>query len=217
MKKEVNNILDYFNELFKSIKSELIYDTDYQLLMAVVLSAQATDKMVNKITSKLFSKYSNLKALNNANLSDLINLLKPLGMNNKKAHYLKRIANDLIFKYDGKVPNERIKLESLSGVGRKSANLVLAILFNKPLIAVDTHVLRVSKRLKLVNPNDKPLIVEQKLNRLIIKDKRLDFHYQMVLFGRYYCKALKPRCKICKLKHQCGYYQLLAKKSSMHF
>ncbi len=208
MTKEINKILAYFDELFKEVKSELFYKTDYQLLIAIVLSAQTTDKRVNIVTTKLFDKYPTLRALRDAKLDDLINILKPLGMNYKKAHYIKSIAQDLIIKHNGKVPNKRLALESLRGVGRKTANLVLAILFKEPLIAIDTHVKRVAKRLNLVDSKDQPLIIEQKLNHLIAENKRLSFHYQMVLFGRYYCKALKPNCKDCKLKARCSYINL---------
>lgn len=205
MKNKINFIATYFNELFPNATSELKYHKDYELLISIVLSAQATDKMVNKITSQLFNKYPNLESLKTADINDLINILKPLGLAKKKAYYLKEIATTLVDKYDGKIPNNRKALESLKGVGRKTANLVLAILYNQPLMAVDTHVSRVSKRLRLVDKSDTPLKIEHKLSKLIAKDKLLLLHYQIVLFGRYYCKAINPICDKCKLKDICFY------------
>ena len=155
----------------------------------------------------LFNKYRSLEALKEAHIEDLINILTPIGISKKKANYIKDIATILVDKYDGRVPNNRESLESLKGVGRKTINLILAILFNEPFIAVDTHVSRVSKRLKLVDEKDNPIKIENKLYKLIARAKRLIFHYQMVLFGRYCCKAIKPECQICKLKDICYYYQ----------
>jgi len=202
---EIDNILEYLNEIIPNPKCELIYNNDYELLIAVVLSAQTTDKKVNKVTSVMFSKYPSLEALKTAPIEDLHVILRPIGMYHKKALFVKEIATDLFDLYDSKVINDRTILESLSGVGRKTASVVMAILFNGPYIAVDTHVARVSKRLGLVLEKDNVLTIEKKLNKLINSDKLARTHYQLVLFGRYYCTAIKPNCINCKLKKICKY------------
>lgn len=204
----MNNIIairDYLDELFPNPQCELIYNKDYELLMAVVLSAQTTDKKVNKVTEVMFNKYRSLEALKDVSLEELKTILKPLGMYQKKALFIKEITAELYNKYDGKVVNDRKILEGLSGVGRKTANVVLAILFNEPCIAVDTHVERVSKRLMLAKENDNVLQVEKKLTKLFDKDVLARTHYQLVLFGRYHCKAVKPNCVNCKIKAVCKY------------
>jgi endonuclease-3 len=205
----IDIILDYLDELFPNPVCELNYNLDYELLIAVVLSAQTTDKKVNKVTNILFSKYPNLESLKDSDINELMEILKPLGMYQKKALFVKNIADKLLDKYDGKVINNREYLESLSGVGRKTTNVVLSVLFNEPLIAVDTHVLRVSKRLGLTNDKDNVLVVEKKLTKLINKERHSKSHYQLVLFGRYYCMALKPKCDSCKLKEICKYKKKL--------
>lgn len=201
----ISQILNYMNELFVNPACELNYSTDYQLLIAVVLSAQTTDIKVNKVTEVLFKKYKSIKEISEASINDLNNILKPLGMYNKKAIYIKQIAIKLHDEYKDIVPNDRKALEALNGVGRKTTNVVMGILFNEPCIAVDTHVMRVSKRLGLVNKVDTVLTIEKKLTKLINKDLLVRTHYQFVLFGRYCCKALKPQCYSCRLKNICTY------------
>lgn len=199
----MNSLLEYLDYLFPNPKCELIYYTDYQLLMAVVLSAQSTDKRVNSVTPIIFSKYPTLEALKNARLSDLENIIRPVGSFRKKASFLKGIATRLVDEFDGRVPTDREVLESFPGVGRKTVNVFLAEFYHYPAIAVDTHVERVSKRLKLAYQKDSVLDVERKLMKKVPKDRWAKFHLQMVLFGRYYCKAVKPLCKECPLKEFC--------------
>lgn len=201
----MNRILDYLDELFPNPKCELDFNKDYELVIAVVLSAQTTDKKVNMVTPILFSKYPSLEALKTAPIKDLESILKPIGMYRKKALFVKEIAEALNDKYNGIVPNDRSILESLSGVGRKTTNVILAILFNGPYMAVDTHVTRVSKRLGLVKENDNVLQIEKKLTKMIDKDRLARSHYQLVLFGRYHCKALNPKCDGCKIADICKY------------
>lgn len=198
-----NDFLDFLDYLFPNPTCELIYQNDYQLLMAIVLSAQSTDKRVNSVTPIIFSKYKTLEALKNSNLFDLENIIRPVGSFRIKAKYLKGIATKLIDEFDGVVPRDREVLETFPGVGRKTANVFLAEFYHFPAIAVDTHVERVSKRLKLAYSNDSVLDVERKLMKKFSKDKWAKLHLQMVLFGRYYCKAIKPECKDCKLKKYC--------------
>ena len=196
-------IVNYLDELFSEPKCELNYNKDYELLIAVMLSAQTTDKRVNEVTKVLFGKYDTLDKLSKADINDLKNIIRSIGSYNKKAIYIKDIATSLINDKNGIVPNDREYLEGLKGVGRKTTNVVLANLFNIGVIAVDTHVSRVSKRLGIANINDIPEIVEKKLYKYFKGEDFGRLHHQLVLFGRYYCKAIKPNCSTCKLKDIC--------------
>ena len=198
-----NKITKYMDELFSNPKCELNYNKDYEFLIAVMLSAQTTDKRVNSVTSVLFKKYDTIEKLNEAPLDDIINIIMPLGTFNIKARNILGITNRLIKDYNGKVPNNREYLESLPGVGRKTTNVVLSNLFDEPLIAVDTHVARVSIRLGIAKSDDDVLTIEKKLNKTFSKEELSRLHHQLVLFGRYYCKAVKPLCDDCKLKDIC--------------
>ncbi len=204
MKKNILQIKTYLDELFPNPKCELNYSKDYELLIAVMLSAQTTDKGVNKVTKVLFSKYDSLEKLAKANILDLKEIIKPIGNYNKKALNVKKIAEDLIKNFNGVVPNTHSKLESMSGVGRKTANVVLGELFNIPSLAVDTHVTRVANRLQLVESLD-PVIIENKLKKEFLKEDWTNIHKQLVLFGRYHCKAKGPNCLNCKIKSICRY------------
>jgi len=199
----INRITSYLDELFPNPKCELNYNKDYELLIAVVLSAQTTDKRVNKVTEVLFEKYKSLKELKNSDIKDIEKIIKEIGTFRKKAIFVKDIARFLDENYDGHVPNNREVLESLNGVGRKTANVVLSNLFDEPCIAVDTHVSRVSKRLKLAYKNDSVEKIEKKLMKKLDKSIWSKTHHQMVLFGRYYCKAINPECNNCKLYDIC--------------
>lgn len=200
MLKDIENYLD---ELFPNPKCELNYTKDYELLIAVVLSAQTTDKRVNSVTSILFDKYPTLEALSKADTEDIKDIIKPIGTFHKKAKFVKEIAEILIEDYDGQVPNNRKSLEQMPGVGRKTTNVVLSNLFDVPAIAVDTHVSRVSKRLGLAKQNDDVKVIEKKLMKKFDKSTWSKRHHQLVLFGRYHCKAVSPNCKNCKLINVC--------------
>lgn len=202
----MNEILCYLDELFPFPKCELNYNKDYEFLIAVVLSAQTTDKSVNSVTSILFKKYNTLEKLSKANIEDIKNIIKPIGTYNKKSEYIVAIANDLLNRFDGIVPCSNEELESIRGVGHKSANVVLSNIYNIPSFAVDTHVSRVSKRLGLVMLSDDTKTIEMKLTKLLKKDRWSRTHHQMVLFGRYRCKAKFPLCSDCKLSSRCKYY-----------
>lgn len=196
-----NKIIDYLDEIIPNPKCELEYSKDYELLIATMLSAQTTDKRVNSVTRILFKKYPNLEALRDAPLEDIKEIIRPIGTFNKKASNIKEIAKSLL--EHGGMANDRQFLESLSGVGRKTTNVVLSNIYNEPCIAVDTHVSRVSKRLGLAKKKDDVLTIEKKLNKIFPKEKLARLHHQMVLFGRYYCKASNPLCDNCKLKEIC--------------
>ena len=199
----IQEIESYLDELYPEPVCELNYNKDYELLIAVVLSAQTTDKRVNKVTPVLFSKYPTLNDLKNASISDIEDIIKEIGTYRKKATFIKDISRVLDEEFEGIVPNNRNMLESLPGVGRKTCNVVLSVLYNVPTIAVDTHVSRVSKRLNLARKNDDVEIIEKKLMKKFKKEVWSKRHHQMVLFGRYHCKAQKPECKNCKLINIC--------------
>ena len=198
-------IVSYMNELFPNPRCELNYQKDYELLIAVMLSAQTTDKRVNMVTDILFKKFDTIEKLSRASEAEIIEIIRPIGTFNKKAKNIINISKLLLTEKQGKVPNDRQYLESLPGVGRKTANVVLSNLFGVPCIAVDTHVSRVSKRLGISDIDDSPYVVEKKLNNIFCLSDLSKLHHQFVLFGRYNCTARKPKCDNCKLKDICTY------------
>ncbi len=198
-------IIDFNKKLDKMIpnaKCELVYHRDYELVIATVLSAQCTDARVNKVTQELFSKYD-IYGLSKASKKDIEKIIRSCGSYTKKSGYIMEIAKSLIENYNGVVPNNREYLESLPGVGHKTANVVLSNLFNVPAIAVDTHVTRVSKRLQIVRKNANVLTIEKKLMKEIPRDLWSRTHHQLVLFGRYICKARGPLCENCLFYEDC--------------
>lgn len=204
MSKE-EEILKYLKELLPNAICELEYNKDYEFLIAIMLSAQTTDKRVNKVTKVLFSKYDTLEKLKDAKLVEVENIIKELGNYRKKSKAVIDIANILYNKYDSKVPVNRNLLEELPLVGRKTVSVFLSEYYNIPNIAVDTHVSRVSKRLGLVKDSDDVLKIEEKLKRKFKRDTWNKLHLRLVLFGRYYCTARNPKCESCKLKKDCKY------------
>lgn len=201
----INKITDYLDNLFPNPICELNYNKDYELLLAIVMSAQTTDKRVNSVTEVLFKKYDSLEKLAKANTEDIEEIIRPIGTFKKKSIFIKEIAKKLIEDKHMIVPNDRKYLESLPGVGRKTVNVFLSVIYNEPAIAVDTHVERVSKRLGLAKEKDSVLEVEHKLMRKLPKDKWSKTHHQMVHFGRYKCKSIAPICDDCNLKDICKY------------
>ena len=193
-----NEIYEYLDEIIPNPKCELNYNKDYELLIAVCLSAQTTDKRVNQVTQVLFKKYNSLKKLKEAEISDIESIIRPLGTYKKKAQFVHDIASEL--NKIGYVPNDRKYLESLNGVGRKTTNVVLGELYHENVIAVDTHVERVSKRLKIANMEDDVLTVEKKLSKYFKNYDLFKIHHQLLLFGRYHCTARNPKCNDCKFK-----------------
>lgn len=203
----MNEIINYLDKLFPNPRCELNYTKDYELLIAVMLSAQTTDKRVNMVTDILFKKYPTLNDLANVPQEELMKIIKPIGTYTRKSANLIAIAQTLIEKSNGTVPNDRDFLESLPGVGRKTTNVVLSNLYDEKCIAVDTHVSRVSKRLGIAKEKDDVLMIEKKLNKYFPKEALGRLHHQLVLFGRYHCKAAKPECNQCELCHICKYYK----------
>lgn len=197
-----NDILEYMDYLYPNPICELNYNKDYELLIAVMLSARTTDKMVNNVTKKLFSRYD-INSLSKLDYTELFPIIRMVGSYERKSKSVVEICKSLLNNYNGTVPNNREYLESLSGVGRKTTNVVLSILYNVPCIAVDTHVDRISKRLKIALIDDKPLEVENKLMNFFPKEKWSKLHLQFVLFGRYKCKSRNPNCYLCRLEKYC--------------
>lgn len=202
MKKNILLINNYLEELIPNPICELNYQKDYELVIAVMLSAQTTDKGVNKVTSILFKKYNSLEKLAGSNIEDIKEIIKPIGNYNKKANNIIEISKILINKYNKQVPKTYEELEVLPGIGRKSANVIRSEIYKIPSFAVDTHVIRVTNRLGLVKTKD-PVIIEKELEKIFKKRDWIRKHQQLVLFGRYYCKAKNPDCKNCKLINIC--------------
>ena len=194
---------EYLDELIPNPVCELNFNKDYELLIAIVLSAQTTDKRVNQVTGILFNKYPTLELLKDADIVDVENILKPLGSFHKKSLYVKEIAKILNEEFNDNVPVDRKILESFPGVGRKTVNVFFSEFYNIPAFAVDTHVERVSKRLGLAKIQDNVLTIEEKLKRKFERETWCKRHKQLVLFGRYYCKAIKPSCNNCSLINIC--------------
>ncbi len=205
-KDKIELVSSELDEMFPAARCELNYNRDYELLLAVMLSAQTTDKRVNLVTGPLFRNYNSLEKLDKLSISEIEEAIKSIGMYKQKTKHFKEIVSEI--KQKGFVPNDREYLMTLPGVGRKTINVVLSNLFDEPAIAVDTHVDRVSKRLGFAKESDSVLEVENKLMKAFPKNRWTRLHHQMVLFGRYKCKAIKPECngcpffEICKEKHK---------------
>ncbi len=198
---KIIRILQTLDDMFPNATVELNHQNPFELLVAVVLSAQTTDVSVNRVTPALFAKYPDAQALEKA--EDLEQILHSIGLYRNKAKHLKALSAQLVERHQGQVPADRKALESLAGVGRKTANVVLSNAFGIPAFAVDTHVARVAVRLGLANKNDSVLTIEQKLNRKIPKDMWQKVHHQFIFFGRYHCLAKKPKCQHCPLYDMC--------------
>lgn len=196
----VDAILHVLDDMYPSAECELNHTNALELLIAVMLSAQATDLSVNRLTETLFTKYKTVDDYINAPLAALESDIRRIGLYKNKAKNIQKTCTAIKDRHDGKVPSSQVELEALPGVGRKTANVVLSVWFDVPRIAVDTHVERVSKRLKLAYNNDTPLKVEEKLMRKIPKERWSKTHHQMIFFGRYHCTARKPDCDHCPLR-----------------
>jgi endonuclease III len=196
-------ILEVFDTYYPNVGCELMYRRDFELLIAVVLSAQTTDAAVNKVTVKLFEKFPELIDLAQAPVEDLAEVIKSIGLYKDKSKHIKGIAQVLLDQFNGKVPANKEALLTLPGVGIKTANVVRAELFRIPEIAVDTHVYRIARRLGFTNNKDTVITTEKKLKKALPVDRYILTHHQMIHFGRYFCKAKKPNCGQCDLVHLC--------------
>ena len=201
--KKAEQVLLYLNEILPNVGCELNYHKDYELLIAVVLSAQTTDKSVNQVSLILFSKYQSLEELANADIKDVEEIIKSIGLYKAKAKNIVNLAKELVNKYDSKVPSDKAVLVTLPGVGNKTAGVTRLELFNADELPVDTHVARIAKRLKFASKNDEPLIIEKKLKKAFPQDSWGKLHHQFIHFGRYYCTAKNPKCENCKIREFC--------------
>lgn len=206
-KQEVANLaIEELEKLYPDIKCSLKYSNPYELMFATRLSAQCTDARVNIVTGKLFKKYPTLESFADADLEELEQDVKPCGFYHMKAKNLKEMARQLLYNFNGKVPDNMEDLLTLSGIGRKTANLVLGDVYGKPAVVTDTHFIRITGRLGLTK-NKEPAKVEKDLVKLLPPDKSSRFCHQIVQFGRDVCSARKPKCSECSLNYFCPTYQ----------
>jgi endonuclease-3 len=203
-------VINYFVLSSPDAKTELIYDSPYQLLVAVILSAQCTDKRVNLTTPVIFEKYPDLESLSNATSEELFPLIKSISYPNNKTNHLIGMAKMVMQDFNGKIPMTVNELMKLPGVGRKTANVITSVVDNQPNMAVDTHVFRVANRIGLVKAKT-PLEVEKQLVKNLPTDLIYIAHHWLILHGRYICVARKPKCRICGLRPVCKYYQTVVK------
>jgi len=211
-KERYQTALQYFETTINNAETELVYDNPFQLLVAVILSAQCTDVRVNLTTPAIFKKYPNPQIMATATFDELFPLIRSISYPNNKTKHLIGMANLLLEKFNGEVPMTVDELVQLPGVGRKTANVVTSVIDAQPNMAVDTHVFRVSARLGLTTKATTPLAAEKQLIKYIPKEVVHKAHHWLILFGRYTCTARSPKCTDCGLQHICKYYKQLEKK-----
>lgn len=204
-------VIDYFQEHAPDAETELIYDSPYQLLVAVILSAQCTDKRVNMTTPAIFARYPDAESLAKAKVEDVFGLIKSISYPNNKARHLVGMANMLVDNFHGEVPLTVNELITLPGVGRKTANVITSVVDNQPNMAVDTHVFRVAARIGLTRNAKTPLAAERQLISHIPEILIHKAHHWLILHGRYVCVARNPKCEECGLQPACIYFQKLLK------
>lgn len=206
-RERLRKVLAIIGEMYPDAHCELDYQTPFQLLVAVILSAQTTDKSVNKVTPQLWQHYPTIADLAAANVVDVENDLRTIGLYKNKARNIVKTARAVLQDFDGVVPKTHKELESLPGVGRKTANVVLAEIYKVPSIAVDTHVSRVAKRLNISAQDASVTEIEHDLMKKIPKRDWIVTHHRLIFFGRYFCLAKNPKCAICPVQSHCKYYK----------
>ena len=204
MKTNLSLIRSFLDEKYPNVGCELKYNQDYELAIAVMLSAQTSDNAVNAVTAVLFSKYNTLEKMANAPLEDIENIIHSIGLYKNKAKNVIGIAKTLIEKYNGQLPSDKDELQKLPGVGNKTAGVIRAEIFKIPDLPVDTHILRISKRLHLAKEDDEPIDVEKKLKRAFDESEWIKLHHQLIHFGRDICTARSPQCERCRLGEFCS-------------
>ncbi len=215
-KERYKHFITYFTENFENPQTELHYQNPYQLLVAVILSAQCTDKRVNLTTPTLFERFPDALSLSQSHFDELFPYIKSISYPNNKTKHLLGMAQMLINDFQGNVPETVEDLQKLPGVGRKTANVIVSVIYNQPAMAVDTHVFRVSKRIGLVSAKaTTPLAVEKELIKHIPQELIPKSHHWLILHGRYICVARNPKCHECPLTHFCRYYQKLSLTQSL--
>ncbi|PIE95900.1 endonuclease III [Bacillus fungorum] len=202
-KTQIRYCLDTMADMYPEAHCELIHDNPFELVIAVALSAQCTDALVNKVTKNLFQKYKTPEDYLGVSLEELQQDIRSIGLYRNKAKNIQKLCRMLLDDYNGKVPKDRDELTKLPGVGRKTANVVVSVAFGVPAIAVDTHVERVSKRLAICRWKDSVLEVEKTLMKKVPMDEWGVTHHRMIFFGRYHCKAQRPQCEECRLLEVC--------------
>lgn len=213
-KERYQKIIAWFKENVPVAESELNHQTPYELIVATILSAQCTDKRVNMVTPALFKQYPTVYKLADADVDSIFELIKSISFPNNKAKHLLGMAQMVVSKFKGKIPSTVEELETLPGVGRKTANVVASIIYNKPVIAVDTHVFRVSARIGLSTNSKTPLETEKQLEAYIPEEYRAIAHHWLILHGRYICVARKPKCEECGITELCKYYTSTVSKAT---
>lgn len=207
LQERYDRIIEYFEAAMPQASSELHYEDPFQLLVAVILSAQCTDKRVNMVTPSLFAAYPDAGAMAAATVDEIYSLIKSVSYPNNKSRHLKGMAEKLESDFGGVVPSDVDQLQTLPGVGRKTANVVAAVYFNQSVMPVDTHVFRVSDRIGLTTGSKNPLQTEKILEKHIPKEKIPVAHHWLILHGRYVCTARNPHCQECGIKEWCRYFQ----------
>lgn len=210
-KERFEKVIAYFQENMPIAETELHYTNPYELLVAVILSAQCTDKRVNQITPPLFEKYPDVYAMAQATSDDIFEFIRSCSYPNNKSKHLVGMANMLVNEFGGNVPEDIKELQKLPGVGRKTANVIASVVFEKPAMAVDTHVFRVSARIGLTTNAKTPLETEKQLVKYFPEHLLPIAHHWLILHGRYVCIARKPKCKQCGLTNLCKEYSKLSK------
>ncbi len=208
-KERFKHIIDYFSAHQPIAETELDYKSPYELLVAVILSAQCTDKRVNKITPSFFGKFPDAEKLQHASIEEVFELIRSCSYPNNKSKHLLGMAKTLMQEFKGVVPDEISELQKLPGVGRKTANVIASVVYDKPAMAVDTHVFRVSARLGLTSNAKNPYQAEMQLIKHIPEEKISIAHHWLILHGRYVCGARKPKCNECGLTKFCKYFDKL--------
>lgn len=208
IRQRYEGIISIFKEIMPEPKTELHYDTPFHLLLAVILSAQCTDKRINMVTPALFERFPDPESLAVANEDEVFEYIKSVTFPNNKARHLIRAARVLTEEFGGEMPTDIDNLMKLPGVGRKTANVMLAVVWNKAAMAVDTHVFRVSNRLGLTNNSKTPLETEKTLVKYIPEELLSTAHHWLILHGRYVCKARRPDCLDCRLRDYCKSYKV---------
>ena len=211
IKERYNFTIDYFLEHAANAETELIYTTAYQLLVAVILSAQCTDKRVNMTTPSIFEKYPDVYALSKAGPEEVFQLIKSISYPNNKTKHLIGMAKMVVENFNGNIPMTVAELTQLPGVGRKTANVITSVIDEQPNMAVDTHVFRVSARIGLTRNSKTPLETEKQLLKYTPQEYVYKMHHWLILHGRYICIARNPKCGICGLKPACRYYNTVVK------
>lgn len=201
--KKALQMIDVISDMFPDAECELKHDNPFQLTIAVLLSAQTTDNSVNKVTAKLFQKYHTAEDFLQVPQEELENDIRTIGLYRNKAKNIQKLCRSLLDKFNGEIPRTHKELESLAGVGRKTANVVMSVAFDEPSLAVDTHVERVSKRLGICRWKDNVCQVEEKLCKVVPRERWNRTHHQLIFFGRYHCLARSPKCDVCPLFDDC--------------